>query len=415
MKVAYFSPLPPERSGIADYSALLLPALERRMDVRVVRRGKRRSPRRVDLALYHVGNNPDVHGWIVQALQRRRGLVVLHDFVLHHLVAGLTLGRGDRNAYLGAMQKEAGVVGRLLAHGVVDGLVTPLWEVRPQEFPLTHYVLSEAGGLIVHSGYAERQARDAGYRHQIWKIPHPAWPENGVDPDREVAGKGSFVIGCVGNIVPSKRIGQLLAAFSELRREREDAVLVFAGAASGVQLRSRLVELGLREGHDVVVLGHLDEQRLWSVMAACDVFVSLRWPTMGETSGTVVRALGLGKPVVVSDVGWFSELPDDVAAKVPPDEAEVPVLAAVLRSLSEDAGLRERMGVAAQEHIRREHDLERVADLYEQACDEYAGDPIVETELLNDMATAAHEVGLDMTDPAVGELAQRMRETGIVR
>ena len=120
LKVAYFSPLPPERSGIADYSALLLPALRQRVDVQVVPRGAKKPPRSADVALYHVGNNPEAHGWIVDALRRQSGLVVLHEFVLHHLVAGLTLGRGDADAYLNAMQRDAGVVGRLLAHGVVD-------------------------------------------------------------------------------------------------------------------------------------------------------------------------------------------------------------------------------------------------------------------------------------------------------
>ena len=53
MKVAYYSPMPPSHSGIADYSALLLPALERRIEVAVVRRPGRRTPRGTDLALYH--------------------------------------------------------------------------------------------------------------------------------------------------------------------------------------------------------------------------------------------------------------------------------------------------------------------------------------------------------------------------
>ena len=74
---------------------MLLPALRQRMDVTVVRRGVTKWPRGTDVAMYHVGNNPDAHGWIVDALRRRRGLVVLHEFVLHHLIAGLTLGRGD--------------------------------------------------------------------------------------------------------------------------------------------------------------------------------------------------------------------------------------------------------------------------------------------------------------------------------
>src|SRR3954447_10036880 len=94
VRIAYYSPLPPERSGIADYSALLLPALQRLIDVDLVRHGRTR-PVAADVALYHVGNDPESHGWIVDALRRRPGVVVLHDFVLHHLVAGLTIGRKD--------------------------------------------------------------------------------------------------------------------------------------------------------------------------------------------------------------------------------------------------------------------------------------------------------------------------------
>ena len=99
VRVAYYSPLPPERSGIADYSALLLPALGDLVEIAVVRRGRTR-PVAADVALYHIGNDPEAHGWIVDALRRRPGVVVLHDFVLHHLVAGLTIGRKDGHGYL---------------------------------------------------------------------------------------------------------------------------------------------------------------------------------------------------------------------------------------------------------------------------------------------------------------------------
>ena len=155
MKVAYFSPLPPSTSGIADYSALLLPALERLVEVEVVRPGRTRPVGDADVSIYHIGNDPDQHGWIVDALKRRPGVVVLHDFVIHHLVAGLTIGRHDGHAYLAAMEREAGVPGRLLGYGVLEGRVPPLWEVRPQEFPLAGEVLDRATSVIVHSRYVE--------------------------------------------------------------------------------------------------------------------------------------------------------------------------------------------------------------------------------------------------------------------
>src|SRR4051812_40760059 len=144
MKVAYFSPLPPSTSGIADYSALLLPALERRMEVEVVRPGRTRPVGDADVSLYHVGNDPDAHAWIVDALRRRAGVVVLHDFVIHHLVAGMTIGRNDGHAYLTAMEREARPAGRLLGWGGRVGGGPPLWEVRPPEFPLVGGVLDRS-------------------------------------------------------------------------------------------------------------------------------------------------------------------------------------------------------------------------------------------------------------------------------
>ena len=108
-------------------------------------------------------------------------------------------------------------------------------------------------------------------------------------------------------------------------------------------------------------------------MQACDVHVNLRSPTMGETSGTAIRALALGKPLVVSDVGWFAELPDDVALKVPVDDDEVDTLVAALELLASRPDVRAAMGAAALELARSEHDLDRVADLYVAAFEQAAG------------------------------------------
>src|SRR5262249_29601205 len=162
VKVAYYSPLPPSRSGIADYSALLVPELRERVEEVVLTRPGKRLPD-ADVSLYHIGNDPDAHGWILDALRRRPGIVVLHEFVLHHLIAGTTLGRGDAQGYFDAMERELGVIGRLLALGVADNLLPLLWETQPERFPLAGTVLDLADGVIVHSRYVEGLARAAGY------------------------------------------------------------------------------------------------------------------------------------------------------------------------------------------------------------------------------------------------------------
>lgn len=412
MKVAYYSPLPPERTGVADYSALLLPALRERLDVAVVRRGRRRIPRGTDVALYHVGNNPDAHAWIVDALRRRPGVVVLHDFVLHHLVAGMTIGRRDGHGYLDAMEREHGVVGRLLAHGVLDKRIPPLWESRPADFPLAWFVLEHATGLIVHSRTVRDLARAAGYERPIWVVPHPAWPVPPVEPERVAAGP---VAGCVGVVNASKRVPELLAAFARVRARVPEATLLLVGPTSpGFDLERRLQRHGLG-GEGLVREGWVDEERLWRLLAGVDVSVNLRHPTMGETSGSAIRSLSLGKPLVVSDVGWFSELPDAVALKVPVDEHEVDVLAAALELLLTSAEARAAMGREAAELARREHELGRVAELYAAALEEAAGGGAVADAVLAEVSRAAAEAGISAGSDEAGEIARRLAEVELGR
>ena len=407
MRVAYFSPFPPERTGVADYSALLLPALRRRLDVTVVRRGRRRAPRGTDVCLYHVGNNPDAHEWIVDALRRHPGVVVLHDFVLHHLVAGMTIGRRDGHSYLDAMERQHGVVGRLLAHGVLDKRIPPLWESRPENFPLAGFVLEHATGLIVHSRAVRDLARSDGYAEPVWVVPHPAWPVPGVPGERRAPGP---VLGCFGVINASKRIPELFRAFARVRSRHPEATLLVVGPTSpGFDLDRRLQRLGLAE-EGLVREGWVDEPRLWALIAGVDACVNLRHPTMGETSGSVIRSLSLGKPLVVSDVGWFSELPDEVALKVPVDAHEVDELEAAIELLVTREDARAEMGRAAAELARREHDLERVADLYAAALEEALGGDAVADAVLREVSEAAAGVGIAPGTPEANEIARRLAE-----
>ena len=412
MKLAYFSPMPPEKTGVADYSALLVPALRERLDVTVVKKGSKRAPRGTDATLYHVGNNPDAHAWIVDALRRRPGVVVLHDFVVHHLVAGMTIGRRDGHGYLDTMEREHGVVGRLLAHGVLDKRIAPLWESRPEEFPLAWFVLEHATGLIVHSQAVHELVRSAGYERPVWVVPHPAWPVPAVESQRVASGP---VVGCFGVVNASKRIPELLRAFAEVRAAHPETTLLLVGPTTpGFDLDRRLQRLGL-DDEGLVREGWVDERRLWELMAGVDISVSLRHPTMGETSGVAIRSLSLGKPLVVSDVGWFSELPDDAALKVPVDVYEVETLTAALELLVSRADVREQMGTAAAGVARGQHDLGRVAELYVAALEEAAGGEVVGDAVLREVSQAAADVGISPEDAEAGEIARRLAEVELGR
>ena len=95
MKVAFFSPLPPAKSGIADYSAALLAELERLAEVTPFpEKPARFDPAAFDVALYQIGNNA-WHDFCYETALEHPGVVVIHEGNLHHLIADLTIRRGD--------------------------------------------------------------------------------------------------------------------------------------------------------------------------------------------------------------------------------------------------------------------------------------------------------------------------------
>jgi hypothetical protein len=63
--------------------------------------------------------------------------------------------------------------------------------------------------------------------------------------------------------------------------------------------------------------------------------------------------------------------------------------------------------------VRREHDLGRVADLYVAVLEEVAGGPALRDALLSDLARAAHDVGIGVSDPQLTEIGERAREVGL--
>src|SRR5206468_2137976 len=145
------------------------------------------------------------------------------------LVAGMTLGRKDGAAYVDAMERDAGLPGRLLGLGVIDGCIPPLWEVRPEDFPLCGEVLELATGVVVHSRYVGERVRARGYAGPVWHVPMPAWPVPAVAPV-DVAGEPVF--GAFGHMNTSKRVPRLLAAFADLRESHAEARLLLIGSVS---------------------------------------------------------------------------------------------------------------------------------------------------------------------------------------
>ena len=381
MRIAYLSPLPPQTSGIADYSAELLPSLARHFDVELmVEDGINVAPElstafpthslrrfsellvsgRFDAALYHLGNNRDFHAGIYRQLLAHPpsgppAVLVLHEYVVHHLVRDVTLHAGDPDGYVEAMRWCYGRTGEAVARRAVATGV-PL---DPFRFPLFERAVDAAAGVIVHNRTTGDRVLASRPGARLAVVPHhlslaglPAVSREEARARLGIAPE-DFVVATFGFLTEAKRLPVLLRAFARLRSELPPdraayTRLQLVGEVSPHYDFDRAAPPELRGG--VEVAGRLGLDRFLLHMAACDVAVNLRHPTAGETSGTLVRLLGLGKPVIVTRAGAFAEIPDGCCAKVALDEEEEELLVAMLRALADDPGLRQAMGDNARKH-----------------------------------------------------------------
>jgi len=159
-----------------------------------------------------------------------------------------------------------------------------------------------------------------------------------------------------------------LRVFARLLFHVPEALFVVAGAASPHYSPADFVRL---QGLDPVVrqLGPVDAGTFETLLAAADALVNLRWPTGGETSGSLLRMLAAGRPTLVTDAGSFAEVPDDACLKVPlgPDEEDT-IVRQLLR-LARDPDRGAAIGARARAFIAREHTLDRAAAGYRAVLD----------------------------------------------
>ncbi|MGA3074242.1 MAG: methyltransferase domain-containing protein [Bryobacteraceae bacterium] len=362
MRVAFFSPLPPCRSGIADYSETLVEHLKPLVDLEVFADADRPfDPSRFDIALYHLGNNPH-HGFVYEAALRHPGVVVMHESNLHHLIADLTIRRNDWDAYLRACEYEGGPDALAYARRVRALEVGPDYDgVR-----MLRRVLESARAVVVHSQFMVDEMHAAGFDGPIARIPHGAWiPEADRNAWRYRLGldETTPLIGVFGFLKPYKRIAESLRAFRRLLRVVPAAKMILVGEPHPeFPLQSLIHTLGLSAA--VRVMGFTPIQDFTGYMAACDIVLNLRYPTVGESSGSLLRAFGLGKAVLVSGVGAFQELPDDVCLKVPVGAGEEDLIFEYLNLLASRPDVARALGERAARYVKEECNWDRVAGLY---------------------------------------------------
>lgn len=388
MRVAWFTPLPPTRSGVADYSAALLPHIGRLCEVEAFTEGSpdgasldlapthshvARAARAgdFDCTVYQLGNNAGFHAFMYPYLLRYRGVTILHDLSLLHFYLRFYTGRGSARALLAEVEHSEGSSGR----AALLEMLRPGARSEPLRLPLLRRVVEASALVVTHS----RWGRDwLAARWPGSAVHHIPMGTSSIEcsagrSTREALGwrEPAVVVGSVGLVDPPDRTELLLRAFCRARARQPALRLLLIGMyPERMTPGCRALMAQLPPGA-VAAPGYVPATMLDAHVAACDVIVRLRHPTAGETSSVIARAFGAGCPVVATDAPQLHEVEGGFCIRVSPGAGEEAALADVLSRLAAQPEERRRLGEAARRSVQA-HGWAQIADRYmevlEQAC-----------------------------------------------
>ncbi len=357
MTVGFHAPLPPARTGVADYAAALLADLRGRGRVEI-------APARCDVALYHLGNNK-LHAAIYRRAIERPGVVVLHDAALNHFY----LGQLDEAAYTEEFVYNYGEWNRGLGRELWLNRAASGSDRRYFDFPMLRRAAERALVVVVHNPAAAEMVRRHAPGARIVEIPHffapPELPSAsqalrfrerlGVPPR-------AFLFGVFGYLRETKRLLQVLDAFAAVARQLPHAMLLVAGDFVSSDLERAAAPLLSAPG--VRRLPYLPGADFWLAASAVDACINLRYPAAGETSGIAIRLMGIGKPVLVTDSPECRRFPEGAVVRVAPGLGERQSLCASIILLTSMSDVARAIGLRGAAHIQTRHRLNLAGSLY---------------------------------------------------
>ena len=409
MTIAWFSPLPPTRSGIATYNIELLPHLApaRTIDVFVEAtpqadlsgvRGvfsahdfvwkHAREP--YDLVVYQLGNST-YHDHMWAYLARYPGLVVLHDAQLHHARARSLLHQNRRDDYRAELAFDHPTTPADVAELGVQGLLgsmTYFW-------PMLRVPLVTARLVAVHNPWLARKLETAfpTVRFETIRMGVPD-PLDTASPsprrvvlERHNLSPDSVVFAAYGGVTPEKRIPQILKGFASVVGVEPLAHLLLVGApAKYYDALADAQDHGV--ANHVTLTGYVNDTELSNYLVAADICLCLRWPSAFETSASWLRCLAAGKPTIITDLAHIADVPTlvtrgvwspshlgSLATRVArPDPVAISIdildeddsLALTMRRLARDQVLRQRLGERSRAYWAQHHTVAAMVEDYKR-------------------------------------------------
>ncbi|HEX8922445.1 MAG TPA: glycosyltransferase family 4 protein [Pyrinomonadaceae bacterium] len=368
-RIAWLSPFPPQRSGIANYSYWLTKALKSHFSIDLYYDSEPPSAalrndfdvyplsafaekyKSYDEVIYHLGNHTGFHKEIYKLAWDFPGTVVLHDYNLAAFMHDAFYCRNDEKIYRQALLQGYGDAGLQEFQALAQGQ-----SPDTARFPMSHAIVGRSRKVVVHHRWVKNQFADN--RH-IEVIPHFAKLSHQPTPEEIEVFKSKlgikdnhFIISCLGFINSNKLPGLQIEVVKRLVDDGYPVQMIFAGEpAPDVKSLEREVRSGEYRGN-IIFTGYQNERDYSSAILASDIIINLRNPSMGEASGTLMHALVAARPTIISNVNQYREFPDKVCWKLTHDENQAEVLYAYLSALLSDKHLRAAISNNSAEYVR---------------------------------------------------------------
>ena len=393
-KIAMVTPWPKQQTGIANYVYKLMPFLNKFFDVdifvdntldsecellpniygnRFLIRELDEKYKLYDNIIYQIGNSTIFHSEIYRKFKKINGIAEIHDIILSAFFYHSYYTKGEKDTYYQAVIDGYGEEGKHYYEELEnkkrssDDAVT---------YPMGCAISSVAKKTIVHNEWSYRKLYKTG---RLFCIPHPSFENDTLSLNtrrkaeaiiRKIIDfkEGEILIGCFGWLNQNKRPDVVLRSVLMLKDMGYPVKLVFFGECNFPEFENLIKNNWFKEC--VKISGYLEREEYQIAMELCDMVINLRYPSMGEASGTLCEAFKMGKPVIVTACNQYLEYPDDVCWKLPLEDNEIETLTELLYYLLENKEVRERLGKNAKEYADNLISGENIANLYLQVLQE---------------------------------------------
>lgn len=385
-KLALVTPWPNQQTGIANYVYKLIPYWAEGFDVDVFVDNTVVSDvefldnpygnlymieklddyhKNYDVILYQIGNSSEFHTGVYQYLLKYPGVAEIHDYVLHPFFYHSFFLKKQYQVYKDALVMGYGEAGRQQYQVVRDRTSRP----DNEKFPMAHSVVQVAEKTIFHNHWSAKQMN----RASVNVVPHACFDREQLTEEQHTEfeerlrqklnlQEDEILISMFGFVNQNKRPESILAASKNLMKKGYSIRLVFWGKSNMDHLEALISSYGLAEY--TTVTGFIDKTTYELGLELSDLVVNLRYPSMGESSGTLCEAFKFGKPVIVSDLNQYTEFPDEVCWKIPVEHGEVECLTQMLEYLIENPEVRAALGENAKAYADYVLAPQRIAEEY---------------------------------------------------